>query len=180
MLFGNKPRVYLALYARPKYPNTYHYALHVSPKLEDPNPGTLCAMKYHSKNILQNADGVVSIPWIYAAEPINPNSDARLLVRVLLGKVTDQKRFEALMESVPVIQDDPSFRCVEWVQTAVEKLAGSDVVKCSGKLEWDTVKRTALDFVERKKKEGRFDVGWKGNAGLVATYDLHLGKEIVP
>jgi hypothetical protein len=46
-----KPRLELTLYARPKHPGTYHYALFESPKGTEERP-TNFATKHHVKNTL--------------------------------------------------------------------------------------------------------------------------------
>jgi hypothetical protein len=57
----NKPRLQLALYARPKHPETYHYALFVAPKSAE---GPI--MKHHVKNTLQvDVSGQATQPWRY-------------------------------------------------------------------------------------------------------------------
>ncbi|KAJ6086287.1 hypothetical protein N7486_010568 [Penicillium sp. IBT 16267x] len=67
----NKPRLLLALYARPKHPDAPHYALLVTPNIkpraqklgEEPEP--IPATKYHIKNTLQKIKDVLCQPWIF-------------------------------------------------------------------------------------------------------------------
>jgi hypothetical protein len=177
MMSRNKPRLYLALYARPKFPGTYHYALLVSPKIESLNPEERDSTKYHCKNILQAAHGVVSTPWTVEREHVNANADFRILVRVLLGKVPSTTAFDMYIDDVHWAPDQPGFSCVEWVRLALDQLRRSGIANVP---HWEKVERTALQFVELKKKEGRFEVGWHGDASKVPTYDMLLKEETVP
>ena len=57
----SKPRLQLALYARPKHPGTYHQALFVAAK-NAKGPVT----KHHVKKTLQIDDsGIATSPWRY-------------------------------------------------------------------------------------------------------------------
>lgn len=139
---SNKPRLYLALYARLKHPETYHYALHISPKssASSSSSDALPTKKYHCKNILQlSADNTISTPWTYVAESIDPATDARLLVRVYLGKLIcaaptyQESVVEQCFQNVQIKQDDPGFNCVEWVKLAVRALMVAGLVDLGAK-----------------------------------------------
>src|SRR4051812_47547491 len=144
----NKSRLQLALYARPKHPGTYHYALFISPKSTKQQP-TLSATKYHVKNTLQNISGEVTQPWRYERVAISDvRSEHRLLVRVIIAKVISPNALERILNEVPVYQiDDPdqakaqSFTCLTWVQAALRELRKSGVV--TGLKEWEEIQEAA-------------------------------------
>lgn len=174
-----KPRLYLALYARLKDPQTYHYALLVCPKHESVDSQVLDARKYHCKNIIQSKDGTISMPWTFEATNVNSNNDHRLLVRMALGKIRKPDRVESSMRKVPIRQDDPCFNCVEWVRLALAQMELDDLLGTDVKLDWDRIKGKALEYVQEKKRQGRFELSWKGNISKAPTYEYTTSTEIV-
>lgn len=55
----------------------------------------------------------------------------------------------------------------------------NDAVKDDG-WEWERVFETSLDYMRRKRAEGRWEVGWKGGNGeAVATFDLLTGRDVL-
>ena len=126
-----KPRLHLALYVRPKYPNTYHYALLVYPKdvVSRTTPAFTVA-KHHVKNTFHNIDDTLSQPWVYGATEIDDFSlEPRTLTRVTIGNILlPLELVEELLPGVPIYQtDDPSgkgegFGCVEWAQLTILEL----------------------------------------------------------
>lgn len=189
----NKPRLYLALYARLKYPNSYHYALHVTPKKESIDTHSLETTKYHCKNqlTLDQETGKLSSPWALEVAKINPSTDSRLLCRILLGKIQRRsgnlRAVEELFTHIPIFQDDETYNCVAWVRLALVQLDLNNLVRWAwpGGMEgpgWEFVQRTALNYVKSKKLQGRFEVrnGLELEEGRVATYDMILARETVP
>ncbi|KAL3427472.1 hypothetical protein PVAG01_00981 [Phlyctema vagabunda] len=179
----NKPRLQLALYARPRHPNTYHYALFVSPKTAR-QPYSTSATKYHVKNTLQNVSGELSQPWRYERLAI-PDIllEQRLLARIVIAKVTSLNALERILEAVPIYQTGDadqtkaeSFNYVSWVRAALEELGRQGAVARLG--EWEEIQKNALYYVERKKEAGRWTATGKGEIGI-ATFDLLTGKELV-
>ncbi|KAF2431322.1 hypothetical protein EJ08DRAFT_733550 [Tothia fuscella] len=166
----NKPRLYLALYARPKYPNTYHYALMICPKNLTNSSQVL---KYHVKNTLQAIDGAVSQPWRYEHTDISIiTGESRLFVLVCIAKViASTADIERVFSNIPIFQKDDvdeakaaNFNCVEWVRLAIEAAADSNAV--SHLLPWDVIKERSIACVEEKMREGRLEVSWKGVNGV--------------
>ena len=182
----NKPRLQLALYARPRHPGTYHYALFVCPKstTKQQQHANNSAIKHHVKNTFQNVSGELTQPWRYERLAISDvQLEQRLLVRIIIAKVTSLDALERILEAVPVYQiDDPDqekaqlFNCLTWVRAALEELGGQGAVAELG--EWEGIQKQALEYVERKKELGRWSVGWKGEAG-VPMLDLLNGREVV-
>jgi hypothetical protein len=160
-----------------KDPQTYHYALHISPKEESIDPTVCETTKHQCKNILQVKEDTVTISWVYEVVNVNPNHDNRILVRVLLGEVNRSDAAENFAD-VPVIQDNPNFTCVTWVRQALLRL---NQARAGGKgiiLDWGGIQKTALTFVGMKKQQGRFETGWKGDSSRIPTFNMISGKEI--
>ncbi|KAE8333796.1 hypothetical protein BDV39DRAFT_165237 [Aspergillus sergii] len=182
----NKPRLLLALYARPKYPESYHYALLITPKITAAqNTKSLRATKYHVKNTIENIKDCISQPWRFERAVIDDiNPEPWLLACVVIGKVVSQEQVERVFGATPVYQvDDPdkdkalAFDCRSWVVEAVERLRKSDVV--SSLLDWETLERRAVEYVEGKKRMGRWNAGQDASVKLrVPIMDLVTGSEI--
>lgn len=105
------------------------------------------------------------------------------MVRVLVAKVLEVDRLSAVLKQVPVRSGEEGWNCVLWVKEALNLVSADD--RCLGRkvTEWKAVRDAAMDYVERKKAEGRFDVKVvRGNPAMTkaATYDLIEGKEAVP
>ena len=100
----NKPRLQLALYARPKQRGTYHYALFVSPKSTKQKLAN-SATKHHVKNTVQNISGEVSQPWRYERLTIsNVQLEPRLLIRIIIAKITSSDMLEEILEVTLIYQ----------------------------------------------------------------------------
>ncbi|KAF2705587.1 hypothetical protein K504DRAFT_387627 [Pleomassaria siparia CBS 279.74] len=180
----NKPRLELALYARPKHPGTYHWALFVSAK---PNRQRASASvtKYHVKNTLQNVHGELAQPWRYERVvdlAIERERLQRLLVRVVIAKVPSVDLLEDLLATVPIYQRDDadrlkalSFSCSTWLRDALEALGTQGAI--TGIASWNEVKTKALAYVEKKAQEGSWSAGRAEDVG-VPMLDLLDGKEI--
>ncbi|EME42134.1 hypothetical protein DOTSEDRAFT_36062 [Dothistroma septosporum NZE10] len=120
-----KLRLYVALYPsgvvnneerrdRAEKFNRYHWGLLIGPKNEGSNqvPGK----RYHVKNT--PVDG-----WKYEeVELDNVRNTNSLLARILIAKVEDLTRLTTILRSVPVVQDDPNWRCRTWIATALSVL----------------------------------------------------------
>ncbi|PVI03237.1 hypothetical protein DM02DRAFT_588347 [Periconia macrospinosa] len=180
----NKPRLQLALYARPKHPGSYHYALLTSPK-STPKQQTNPATKHHVKNTLlpQTISGELPTqPWRYERLAIsNIQLEQRLLVRIVIAKVTSSlDALERILETVPVYQTDDldqvkaqSFNCLAWVRAALDELRVARGGVVDGLGEWEEIQAKAVEYVERKKEVGR----WRGVG--VPMLDLLDGREVV-
>lgn len=176
----NKPRLALALYARPKYPNSYHYALLVIPKRGTTQSDTT-ATKCHALDTLQNISGKLSHPWRYECAPVaNLQHETWLLACVIFAKVVDGAALVSEFEGVPVYQfDDPdiakaeAFDCVAWVRAAVERSRRSSAL--SSIAVFQDIEQAALEYVERKKSKGRWaKSGQRGKPILDLLQDREL------
>lgn len=180
----NRLRLQLALYARPKYPDTYHYALFVAPKsAQCQTPIT----KHHVKNTLEIIAGDATQPWRYERTVITRAEDEqRLLVRVVVAKLTGPRELiDHILESVPIYQDDDvdraqvkTFTCRTWVRDALQLLAEREAI--SGFSSWIEVERASLEYVNAKQNQRRWSNSWTGPAGVPLLDPLNSMKEIVP
>ena len=192
----NKARLHLALYAVPKQPDTFHYALLVRPKDIAATlalSGPLTATKHHVKaTIRTNADGAVSYPYFYESYHIHDLTEEQplLLATVVVGKLSvSQDRVGEIVRRVPILNNDEvggaggrgaaKFNDVEWVRLAFQALIQAGALADDG-LGWDKVFEGSLDYMRRKQAEGRWEVGWKGgNPEVVPTYDMLTGKDVL-
>ena len=180
----NKPRLHLALYTRPKYPDTYHYALLIRPKPSN----APAALKFHVHNKLQKADDIISQPWLYETTDIPDISlEPRLLACIAIEKIlVPLGRVNQILREVPIHPvEEPGgrgldFDCVKWIQRAILALRRADAVSNNG-FTWDGIREEALGYMRRKKQERRWEAGWKGGRQEdVATFDMLTGEEVVP
>lgn len=116
----DKPRLYVALYARSK-PNEYHWALIVDPKKTDARTKT-AGIRYHATNSpdstcqRQNGQG---FDWRFERRPLGEGVvAAMLLARIAVGKVKDLAQLEQTLAKVTVRQDS-TFTCRTWLIDAV-------------------------------------------------------------
>jgi hypothetical protein len=179
----NKDRLQLALYARPKHPGTYHYAFFVAPK-NAKGPVT----KHHVKNTLQKIDGSneVTQPWRYERTTVTDvKAEPRLLARIIIAKVAKSAdEIQIILEGVPIYQvedldkaEGQTFICKTWVRDVLRELSRQGALAANVG-EWDVVERGALEYLDRKRAQGRWDTTWKGASGT-PLMDLLDGKEIV-
>ncbi|RHZ53106.1 uncharacterized protein CDV56_103055 [Aspergillus thermomutatus] len=182
----NKPRLLLGLYARPRHPDSYHYAILITPKIRPRDKLPIPATKYHVKNTLTNTEAGLSQPWRFERSSLkNIHDDPRILVAVVVGKVLSVEMVEEVFWRTPVHQyDDPDrdraseFDCRTWVRSALERVRGSGGV--SGLMKWETLEEQALRYVREKKAEGRWTAGGGIGRGemRVAMLDLFAKREI--
>jgi len=172
---SNKDRLYIGLYAR-DVPNTYHWAFLITPKAATGAPNE--TIRYHVVNRPTTRDGITKDTWSFEKRELVSLKTQLLLVRVLVAKIErSHNDLEASLLRVPVIQDDPSWRCRTWVKNALTQVT-KDRILGTGVLDWDIVERECLSYVERKKVEGRFQKTPTPEG--IPTYDLIEKKETAP
>jgi hypothetical protein len=147
---------------------------------ESVDPETRETTKIHCKNIIQSIDDAIMIPWVYEAAKINHRYDKQVLARVLLGELPRADLAERVFAESPVTQDDPTFNCIVWVQQALSRLNQAKIAGTGIMFDWDSIEKTALEFVQMKKLQGRYETDWKGDSLEVATFDMIVGRETVP
>lgn len=97
---------------RPNAGSRYHWAYLVSPK-SSPD-GANKTTRYHVTNKLLPRDETVKPTWKYEQLPLPRVKTAKLLARILIGKVEkSRKEFENSLKRVPIIQDVPPFQTTE-------------------------------------------------------------------
>jgi hypothetical protein len=124
-----------------------------------------------------------------------PTYDLMLLARVLIGKIRKPTRLETVLRGVPVpmaaltekdkLNQKPGWNCIGWVQSALDALAadGGGAMGKSSNLSWTAVRDAAMEYVEQKATEHRYDgLAPVGQFDLAkpATFDLVLGREVAP
>jgi hypothetical protein len=152
-------------------PARYHWAFLVGPKTE--KDAEVPGKRYHVKNPINRG-------WVYEElELRNVRTTDNLLVRVLIGKVADLERLENVFRSVPVVQNDPNWRCRTWTRHAVEALAADGKAMGTSVLDWQKIEDTAKWYAGEKADAGRFR-----DADLIRmpkpTWDMLKNKETVP
>ena len=128
--------------------NRYHWAFLVGPKVEAATevPGT----RYHVKN--RPLEG-----WLYEEVKLrNVRNTSNLLVRVVVAKVEDEARLTKLLRGVPIEQDDPGWRCRDWMASALESLKLERGVVGTSVLDWETIEGAARNFAGEKTRAGRY------------------------
>ncbi|KAF2154252.1 hypothetical protein K461DRAFT_292916 [Myriangium duriaei CBS 260.36] len=155
----------------------YHWALMRGPYKEIPGS---TYTRFHAKNEPSSSDSV----WIYEHHTVENVLERALLVRVCVAKINRPGRMEDLLAQVPVYPDNqPNWNCVAWVKTALEALdkeSGICGILGPRRVDWETVRTEALDYVRMKKAAHRFDGKGDFDQSKAATYDLLTGKELIP
>jgi hypothetical protein len=84
-----------------------------------------------------------------------------------------------IFRNVPVVQNDPNWRCRTWVANVLSDLARDGKAVGTSELSWQKIEATARRYVDQKTSGGRY-----GNAtaliGPRPTWDMIDDKEIIP
>lgn len=134
---------------------------------------------YHAKEklVVSGNPPQIKPEWTYVNDS---DRAAMLLVRVAVGKIHDHARLEQIFREVPLRTEDPDWNCVLWMDDAFKRILQDDHAMVSNVPDWDTVRRTAMWYVCRKKTAHRFD---GKDAGTVydplkpATWDMLSNTE---
>ncbi|KAI1101374.1 hypothetical protein F4804DRAFT_335355 [Jackrogersella minutella] len=174
-MVGNKKRLYLALYpvgmACGHTELKYHLAFLMSPKVED-NPRAL-AVRFHVKNPMGTG-------WRYVEDVItDPRSSTRLLVRILIAKITDEGGLIEVFRNTPICRDDPKFDCQSWAVDALSRLSNNGTIVGTSELDWDKIREKAFSYAAGKNSGGRFSRG-QDMTKPKPTWDMLQDKEIIP
>ncbi|KAG5635483.1 hypothetical protein H0H81_011087 [Sphagnurus paluster] len=149
LLGKERPRLYMALYWKgAKGPDdvNYHTALLLLPKILDPSSERQQRVRrYHIVNGVRE-DGTQR--WDFKPEHARPRS---YLLRglVFLGKLQGdvvelECRLERVLERVPIVQEDPAWRCHHWTWAAITGLI--DPLPSPAERVWET----AVMFVDSR------------------------------
>ena len=156
----------------------YHWAFLIGPKTE--NDDEVPGGRYHVKNrINPSADGPSSI-WAYEeADLKDVKNTTNLLARVMIGKVESLERLLGIFRRIPVIQNDPGWRCRSWCANALAAIAEDSKAVGTSVLDWHRIEEAARRYVGEKTAQGRFAT----SALLLQpkpTWDLLVNREIFP
>jgi len=173
---SNKPRLYVALYARGGEPDTYHWALISGPKVE--HEGSV-GKRYHARQRDHMENGQLRSRWEYEELEIGTAPTQMILVRVLIAKVINVERLGEILRTVPLVQDDKDWTCRIWVRDAIARLAAEKGVLGRSVTDWATVENTAKQYVRKKKDQHRFDGTVEWDRRKVPTWDLIQKKETI-
>lgn len=118
--------------------------------------------------------------WYFEERTGSIEANGMLLVRIMIAKIAKRERLVDILRGVPVRQDEPGWNCVGWVKEALENLCANGEVLGTSRVVWQNIRDAAMWYVEKKKREHRFDGQGNFNRKMVATYDTIEQKEIVP
>lgn len=148
----------------------YHWAFLVGPKAEHgkhPVPGR----RYHVKNDPNSH-------WEYEEMEVPDVQNAtNLLARVLIAKVKDHDRLEAIFRGVPVVQNERAWRCHTWIEDALRGIADDGGAVGTAVLDWQTIEATGREYVAGKISEGRYRSG--ADVATKPTWDMLENRELV-
>ncbi|KAF2500856.1 hypothetical protein BU16DRAFT_523605 [Lophium mytilinum] len=177
LVSSNKDRIYIALYDRPgENPNTYHWAIIVGPKNEVEGGR---GHRYHVRERL-GLDRPGIFRWQYEAVEIPLAQTNMLLARVMIGKVANGAQLPTTLATVPLVQDNPAWRCRHWVRDAIAALEADRRSLGTRVTDWSKIERASTAYVERKRQQKRYDGSGTWKAGTVPTYDLLEEMEVIP
>ncbi|KAJ6016183.1 hypothetical protein N7540_010774 [Penicillium herquei] len=176
---SNKDRLYVALYVRagePKMPgkeDTYHWAFIVGPKSESSESR---GFRYHANEMPKLEQGTE----FFYQESDCRNASNMLLVRIVIGKVTDRARLLEILRTSPVYNGRPGWNCVSWIQQGLKMLQSDNMALGTSIPDWEVVRKEAMDYCQRKRDTHRFD----GKGGIFdiwkpPTYDLIERRELI-
>lgn len=158
-------------YGRLTKTNRYHWALLVGAKNEKDDRG---GTRYHAKN----APGQST--WIFEEKQTTMTATNMVLVRIMIGKISNQEALSAKLRQVPIVNGNPHWNCVTWVQNALAIVAQNGSVMGTSNLDWETIRNAAMLYCKRKTEQGRFTGSGSFDTTKVPTFDLLVGKETVP
>jgi hypothetical protein len=144
----------------------------VGPKTERPDDR---GKRYHAKEQM-NTSG--AFEWEYEERAVGVVPSNMQLVRVLVAKIEDIKRFERILGEIPIRKGVEGWNCVEWVREALEALARDGKAVGTSVMSWNKIRDACMAYVQRKKDEHRFDGKGNFDSSKAATFDLIEGREV--
>ena len=118
--------------------------------------------------------------WAYEEIPLrNVRTTNNLLARILIAKIEDEDRLINLLRGLPVVQDDPSWRCRTWVASALAAIAKDGKCVGTAELDWQKIEVLARQYVGDKTASGRYQSGVDLSKPK-PTWDMIEDKESVP
>lgn len=159
------------------YISSYHWALLTGPKTEGRDAR---GNRFHVKEKLTNVGGHLQRIWKYEKRTIGTAATAMILVRITVAKVKDRDRLKSIFNRVPVRSDNPEWNCVEWVKEALANLQADGRALGTSCLDWETIRDTAMWYVQSKEADHRFDgqaLPGQFDTEQVPTWDLLVQVE---
>jgi hypothetical protein len=77
---------------------------------------------------------------------LNVQSTVNLLARILIAKIENEERLVEILRSVPVVQDDPNWRCRTWLANALAAIKTDGKAVGTAQLDWYGKTRVLLLF----------------------------------
>lgn len=116
--------------------------------------------------------------WQFEKKATSLLPTSMLLVRVLIGKIHDTQRLDAILSRVPIRGGISGWNCVYWIKEALAILEGDGKSLGTHVTDWTKVRDTIMHYCERKKNQGRFQPP-NYDSQRVPTYDLTRQVETV-
>ncbi|CAK7210786.1 hypothetical protein SEUCBS140593_000948 [Sporothrix eucalyptigena] len=175
-MVSGKKRLYIALYpsgVSNKEERRYHWAFLVGPKNEGAANVQVPGTKYHVKN--RPVQG-----WIYEEVDVaDVKSTVDLLARVTIAKVEDEDRLAGIMRKIPVVQNDPNWRCRSWIADVLSRLKEDGKAVGTSELDWPTIEALARDYVGKKAAAQRYAKVEELTLPK-PMWNILEGKEVIP
>ncbi|KAK3326485.1 hypothetical protein B0H66DRAFT_600605 [Apodospora peruviana] len=170
----NDNLLYLGLYHRNK-PRSYHYALLTGH--QDPSTKEFHGRIFHAKNILVTIQDDTSSQktrveeqWTFQ-ETDTATYSGKLLALVAIARIShqqqqqqQQQQLAKIFASVPVIQDDPEWRCGSWIRDALAALlqkedSSADVAVVVEPVlsDWNKIREFSESYVLQKLGDKRYE-----------------------
>ncbi|KAM4067218.1 hypothetical protein HRG_001201 [Hirsutella rhossiliensis] len=102
----------------------------------------------------------------------------RLLVRIVVGKIENRQRLEAILRDTPIRAETEGWNCVEWIKEVLEGVGRDDRALGTAVTEWQYVRDWAMWYIDEKHQAGRFDMYY--DPEKAPTWDLLESKELIP
>ncbi|KAI1214249.1 uncharacterized protein F4807DRAFT_407190 [Annulohypoxylon truncatum] len=130
-------------------------------------------MEFHIKNSPVGG-------WRYVEDALpDVQTSVRLLVRVLIAKITNESQLIEVFRNTPIFYKDPTFNCRTWVIDALSRISNNRKVVGTSQLDWKMIEERARSYIAVKTVVGRFGAG-QDMTKPKPTWDLLKDKEIVP
>jgi hypothetical protein len=144
----------------------------VGPKTETPE--STCTT-FQAKGFISEQG---TICWRYDESDCPIARSNQLLVRITVAKVEDKPLLVNILRGIPIRQGDEGWKCIGWVQEALNAILKDGKAVGTSVLDWGRVRDGAMDYCRDKVNGHRFDVYGGFDMSVVPTYDLMQGKEI--
>ncbi|KAF2208990.1 hypothetical protein CERZMDRAFT_91487 [Cercospora zeae-maydis SCOH1-5] len=154
----------------------YHWGLVVGPKAESPDSeGRL----FRVRERMTVVGGVPTPAWEFEERATSMAPTAMVLIRILFGKVADIKRLESIIRSIPMKGMEPGWNCVIWLKDVMDGLRADGKALGTSVTDWSSIRDTAVQYVEAKTAQHRFDGQGQFDRSKVATWSLLDRKEVI-